>query len=149
MKRALLALALSASLLLSPALAAETATFSDVSAGAWYAPYVEACAQDGLMNGTGNNAFTPDGIMTEAETAALAARIHSLRHGGDGTFEPAPAEWGQLTIRLPDGSARTDYVGPGGFTPTLQAKGGPELAITLTDDERTWAAEMKDRKSVV
>ena len=46
MKRALLALALSASLLLSPALAAETATFSDVSAGAWYAPYVEACAQE-------------------------------------------------------------------------------------------------------
>ena len=149
MKRALLALALSASLLLSPALAAETATFSDVSAGAWYAPYVEACAQDGLMNGTGNNAFTPDGIMTEAETAALAARIHSLRHGGDGTFEPAPAEWGQLTIRLPDGSARTDYVGPGGFTPTLQAKGGPELAITLTDDERTWAAEMNGQAASV
>jgi len=149
MKRALLALALSASLLLSPALAAETATFSDVSAGAWYAPYVEACAQDGLMNGTGNNAFTPDGIMTEAETAALAARIHSLRHGGDGTFEPAPAEWGQLTIRLPDGSARTDYVGPGGFTPTLQAKGGPELAITLTDEERTWAAEMNGQAASV
>ncbi len=149
MKRALLALALSASLLLSPALAAETATFSDVSAGAWYAPYVEACAQDGLMNGTGNNAFTPDGIMTEAETAALAARIHSLRHGGDGTFEPAPAEWGQLTIRLPDGSARADYVGPGGFTPTLQAKGGPELAITLTDDERTWAAEMNGQAASV
>ena len=35
MKRALLALALSASLLLSPALAAETATFSDVSAPTW------------------------------------------------------------------------------------------------------------------
>lgn len=149
MKRVLLTLTLSASLLLSPARAAEAVTFTDVAADAWYAPYVEACAQDGLMNGTGNNAFTPDGVMTLAEAATLAARIHSLCHGGDGTFEQAPAEWGQVTIRLPDGSARTDYVGPGGFTPTLQAKGGPELAIHLTDEERAWAEEMNGQAASV
>ena len=149
MKRVLLTLTLSASLLLSPALAAEAVTFTDVAADAWYAPYVEACAQDGLMNGTGNNAFTPDGVMTQAEAATLAARIHSLCHGGDGTFEQAPAEWGLVTIRLPDGSARTDYVGPGGFTPTLQAKGGPELAIHLTDKERAWAEEMNGQAASV
>lgn len=149
MKRVLLTLTLSASLLLSPALAAEAVTFTDVAADAWYAPYVEACAQDGLMNGTGNNAFTPDGVMTQAEAATLAARIHSLCHGGDGTFEQAPAEWGQVTIRLPDGSARTDHVGPGGFTPTLQAKGGPELAIHLTDEERAWAEEMNGQAASV
>lgn len=80
---------------------------------------------------------------------ALAARIHSLCHGGDGTFEQAPAEWGQVTIRLPDGSARTDHVGPGGFTPTLQAKGGPELAIHLTDEERAWAEEMNGQAASV
>lgn len=149
MKRLLLSLTLSASLLLSPALAAEAATFTDVESDTWYAPYVEACAQDGLMNGTGKNTFTPDGVMTQAEAATLAARIHSLCHGGDGTFEQAPAEWGLVTIRLPDGGTRTDYVGPGGFTPTLQAKGGPELAIHLTEEEQVWAEELNGQAASV
>lgn len=144
-----LTLTLSTSLLLSPALAVETGGFTDVDANAWYAPYVEACAQEGLMNGTGSGAFTPDGVMTQAEAATLAARIHSLCHGGDGTFEPAPADWGQVTIHLPDGSARTDYVGPGGFTPTIQGKGGPQLAIHLTDGERAWAQEMDGQAASV
>lgn len=149
MKKLLLSLTLSASLLLTPALAAEAVTFTDVAADAWYAPYVAACAQDGLMNGTGKNTFTPDGVMTQAEAATLAARIHSLCHGGDGTFEQAPAEWGLVTIRLPDGGTRTDYVGPGGFTPTLQAKGGPELAIHLTEEEQVWAEELNGQAASV
>ena len=63
MKKMLISLTLSASLLLSPAYAVESG-FSDVPPGTWYAPYVEACAQEGLMNGTGNNTFTPEGVMT-------------------------------------------------------------------------------------
>lgn len=149
MKKLLLSLTLSASLLLSPALAAEAVTFTDVESDTWYAPYVEACTQDGLMNGTGKNTFTPDDVMTQAEAATLAARIHSLCHGGDGTFEQAPAEWGLVTIRLPDGGTRTDYVGPGGFTPTLQAKGGPELAIHLTEEEQAWAEELNGQAASV
>lgn len=148
MKKMLISLTLSASLLLSPAYAVESG-FSDVPPGTWYAPYVEACAQEGLMNGTGNNTFTPEGVMTQAEVATLAARIHSLCHGGDGTFEQAPAEWGLVTIHLPGGSARTDYVGPGGFTPVLQGRGGPELAIHLTNGERAWAKEMDGQAASV
>ena len=51
MKKLLLSLTLSASLLVTPALAAEAVTFTDVAADAWYAPYVEACAEDGLNCG--------------------------------------------------------------------------------------------------
>ena len=85
MKRVLLTLTLSASLLLSPARAAEAVTFTDVAADAWYAPYVEACAQDGLMNGTGNNAFTPDGVMTLAE--AITAADNAVIYPGEGGAE--------------------------------------------------------------
>ena len=140
MKRALLSLALALSLLCTPALAAEGGTFTDVDPEAWYAPYVEVCAREGVMNGTGNNAFSPEKVLTNAEAAVLAARIHTLCRGGDGTFEQAPADWGLVTIRLSDGTSRTDYVGPGGFTAMVNAKGGPDLAIRLTEAEQTWAA---------
>ena len=138
-KRLLLSLTLSGALLLSTALAAEGARFTDVASDAWYAPYVEVCAREGVMNGTGNNAFSPEKVLTNAEAAVLAARIHTLCRGGDGTFEQAPAEWGLVTIRLSDGTSRTDYVGPGGFTAMVNAKGGPDLAIRLTEAEQTWA----------
>ena len=149
MKKLLLSLTLSGALLLSTALAAEGARFTDVASDAWYAPYVEVCAREGVMNGTGNNAFSPEKVLTNAEAAVLAARIHTLCRGGDGTFEQAPAEWGLVTIRLPDGGTRTDYVGPGGFTPTLQAKGGPELAIHLTEEEQAWAEELNGQAASV
>ena len=140
MKKLLLSLTLSGALLLSTALAAEGARFTDVASDAWYAPYVEVCAREGVMNGTGNNAFSPEKVLTNAEAAVLAARIHTLCRGGDGTFEQAPADWGLVTIRLSDGTSRTDYVGPGGFTAMVNAKGGPDLAIRLTEAEQTWAA---------
>ena len=75
MKKLLLSLTLSASLLVTPALAAEAVTFTDVAADAWYAPYVEACAEDGLMKGAGGGRFDPGGVMTLPEALTLAARI--------------------------------------------------------------------------
>lgn len=145
MKRILTALVLTAALL-TPALAAGAPTFSDVAADAWYAPYVAACAQDGLMNGTGASRFTPQGTVTTAEAATLAARIHSLTHGGDGTFSPAPADWGQLTLTLPDGTSCTDYAGPGGFDAQEEPKGGPHLTVQVAPEEAPWA-EAQDGKA--
>ena len=92
MKKLLLSLTLSASLLLTPALAAEAVTFTDVAADAWYAPYVAACAEDGLMKGAGGGRFDPGGVMTLPEALTLAARIHHRTHGGDGALPPAPEE---------------------------------------------------------
>ena len=92
MKKLLLSLTLSASLLVTPALAAEAVTFTDVAADTWYAPYVEACAEDGLMKGAGGGRFDPGGVMTLPEALTLAARIHHRTHGGDGALPPAPEE---------------------------------------------------------
>lgn len=59
-------------------LAPATPTFSDVPANAWYAPYVGAVENAGIMNGVGNNQFDPNGVVTRAQFATLMARAMNL-----------------------------------------------------------------------
>lgn len=80
MKR-ILALLLTAALLLSPALAAQAAPFTDVAAGSWYADAVAVCYEAELMRGTSATTFSPDGVMRISEVATLAARILADRQG--------------------------------------------------------------------
>ena len=46
------------------ALTAYSAPFSDVSADRWSAGYIGYCAQQGILAGTGNGAFDPEGELT-------------------------------------------------------------------------------------
>lgn len=80
MKR-VLALVLVFALCLSPALAAEASPFADVAAGSWYADAVAVCYEAGWMRGTGENQFSPLGVMAVSEAATLAARILAERNG--------------------------------------------------------------------
>ncbi len=59
--------------------------FTDVS-DQWFAPYVSAVYEYGLMKGNGDETFAPDGHMTVAEAIALASRLHNIYHGKDGNF---------------------------------------------------------------
>lgn len=87
--------------------------FLDVETGAWYAKYVAEVHKLGLMNGTASDAFSPEQSMTLAETAALAARLHSAAAGDKADFtsrdgEPwyAPyAAYAQENGLLPEGEA--------------------------------------------
>lgn len=89
MKR-LLALALSAALLLgsAAALSPEEAFpnqniypgFIDVAEDAWYADAAKVCYEVGLMQGTGQ-AFAPNQILTVGEVAAIAARMNEAITG--------------------------------------------------------------------
>jgi len=56
----------------------ETPTFTDVSSGDWFAPYVRAVSEVGLMIGDGEGRFDPEGDVTLAEVYAVAARIHAI-----------------------------------------------------------------------
>ena len=76
----------------APAGASETA-FSDVPAGAWYAEDVNICADAGLMQGTGQGRFSPDAELSIPECVTLAARLHSLTHGGGSVLPQAPETW--------------------------------------------------------
>lgn len=68
---------------------AECTAFSDVPETAWYAESVKTVCEHGLMNGTGNGKFSPNGYVTMAESVALMSRLYDIYNGGDGTFEPS------------------------------------------------------------
>lgn len=80
MKKRILCFALCLGLCLSFAQAAEP-TFADVEENDWFAPYVTICAETGLMKGTGDGKFTPQGTITVAEVAAIAARLGENMNG--------------------------------------------------------------------
>jgi len=90
------------------ALAAEP-VFSDVAPDAWYGQAVTLCAQQNIMEGTGEDTFSPDRVLSQAECLVLALRLHDLRNGGDGVFDPAPEDWGKLTLTLADGTELTGF----------------------------------------
>lgn len=66
--------------------------FTDVSAGAWYAPAVEAVAGEGWMEGRGNGAFDPQGEITRAQAAtALVASLGLGQVAADAASGPCGA----------------------------------------------------------
>lgn len=48
--------------------------FSDVESGQWYTSYVEWAAQEGIVNGYGNNRFGPDDPVTREQMSAILYR---------------------------------------------------------------------------
>ncbi len=49
--------------------------FTDVPADAWYAPYVNAAVEKGLLNGLGKGRFGPDNTMTRAMVVTVLHRM--------------------------------------------------------------------------
>lgn len=48
--------------------------FADVDSGAWYMPYVSALYQRGIVNGTGENTFSPDSSVTRQDMCVMICR---------------------------------------------------------------------------
>ena len=92
-----------------PSLGAEGTTFVDIAPSDWFAPYVQVCAEEGLMKGVGGGRFDPQGTVTMAEAATIAARLHHIRNGGDGNLPKAPQEWGRVTLTFADGESFSFY----------------------------------------
>ncbi len=73
-------------------------TFTDVSSGDWFAPYVKSISKTGLMIGVGGNRFAPESDITLAEVYTVTARIHAIYHTGsaeaaDGYDNQADKPW--------------------------------------------------------
>ena len=54
--------------------------YADVEGGSWYAAPARVCYEVGLMTGT-NTGFTPFGVLTVGEVAAIAARMNEAITG--------------------------------------------------------------------
>lgn len=78
--------------------------FSDIpSTEVPYWGDVKACYEWGLMNGTSDTTFSPQGKLTIAQLVVLAARLYDLRMGGDGTVPDLP-DYGGSYLRFYDKS---------------------------------------------
>lgn len=67
--------------------------FSDVSASHWYYENVRKAYTLGLMKGMGDGTFLAEGEVTVAEAVALAARLHSIYHNGNGDIPQDEPLW--------------------------------------------------------
>lgn len=52
--------------------------FTDVDSSAWYAPFVGTAGSYGIVNGTSETTFNPNGNVTRQEAAAIVARAAEL-----------------------------------------------------------------------
>jgi len=78
-------------LLFSGASAAVPA-FSDVPPDAWYAEEANWCRENNIINGTGDNAFSPGVAMTRAMLAMILYRITENPQAASPTFTDVP-DW--------------------------------------------------------
>ncbi len=68
-----------------------TTPFTDVAAGAWYAPYVAAAVRADLVQGVSSTMFAPDQPITREQMAVLLARALHLTKTGTLHFTDAVA----------------------------------------------------------
>lgn len=94
------------SFLCIPCAAADTGRtypgFSDVAEGSASYEAIKLCYERGLMNGTSDTAFNPQGKLNVAQLVVLAARLYNLQNGGDGTVPDLP-DLSQPYLRFYDG----------------------------------------------
>ena len=72
--------------------------FTDVPADAWYAGTVKDCYELGLINGSSDTTYNPQGFFTLAQAATIASRMHEIHNGGDGVIPAASGEWYQGAV---------------------------------------------------
>lgn len=75
---------------LAGAESAETAAFSDVASGSWYAGYVGWACDGGIVEGDGAGRFLPDEVVTAEQMALMLARY-------DGGYAASTTFTGALT----------------------------------------------------
>ena len=60
--------------------------FADVPSTYWGAPNIAKAYELGLMKGSSDAAFDPEGSVTVAQTVTMAARLHSIYRSGSENF---------------------------------------------------------------
>lgn len=88
--------------------AEEAPRYTDVPADAWCAPYVEFCAQQGLLKGVGDGRFLPDALVNNDEAMVMAARALWQSDGGQGDL-PAGLTPEELVELLGENQQQLNY----------------------------------------
>lgn len=68
--------------------------FTDVPKDQWYYETVKAAVELSLMVGSTDGTFSPEGLVTLAETVTVASRIHAIAKTGEENFEQGTPWYG-------------------------------------------------------
>lgn len=71
--------------------------FTDVLPSSWYAGSVESAYELGLVSGTSETTFDPNGSITIGSALALSCRLHSIYHTGTADFVQG-SPWYQVYV---------------------------------------------------
>lgn len=73
---------------------AQTVTFTDVPADAWYAQAINVLASLGMIEGTGTGTYEPERAITRAEFTTIAMRFADLDTEGENIFsDVSESDW--------------------------------------------------------
>ena len=67
--------------------------FTDVTSGSWYYDGVKYACDNGLMNGTSSNAFSPNADTTRSMIVTILARMEGVNTSGGVTWYTAGRAW--------------------------------------------------------
>jgi hypothetical protein len=120
---------------LKPAGAGATA-FQDVPASAWYAPYVAAAVQAGIVQGLTPTTFGPDQTITREQMAVLLARALKLTGSARLTFSDTAQidAWAQAGVQAAVAAGYLNGFPDGSFQPlgpATRAQAAKVLAMVL------------------
>lgn len=93
----------------APAFAAADTGFTDVPADSWFAPYVDICADEGLMSGVGGGRFDPAREVSYAECIQLTVQLDRRQKGLTGPLEDPPEGWGTWIVTDENGTVLFDH----------------------------------------
>ncbi|MCI9333124.1 MAG: hypothetical protein HFG05_13320 [Oscillibacter sp.] len=121
---------------LPPVRSYDQAGFTDVASDWAYGP-IKTCYELGLMSGQSPGRFGPNDKVTVAEGVVVAARIHSLWRGGNGSF-PFSTPWYQSAV---DYAVQNNIMPGGQFSSFTTAITRAQLADLLAQvlPERDYA----------
>ncbi len=121
---------------LGGASSAATSRFEDVAPGDWFAPYVAAAVQTGMVQGTSATTFSPEQPVTREEMATMLARALKLPAGGAARFRDSGSisSWAAASVGavvaagymagFPDGDFKP-------LAPTTRAQAAKVIALLV------------------
>ena len=77
--------------------------FTDVASGSWYYDGVKYACDNGLMNGTGANAFSPNADTTRGMIVTILARMEGVNTSGGASWYALGSEWA-MNAGISDGT---------------------------------------------
>lgn len=102
--------------------------FADVPETEWYAESVKDAYEFGIMNGTSDTTFEPEGTLTTAEGVTIAARIHATL--ANAAIPASDGEWYEQYVSY---AKANGFLAPEGFDNYDRNITRSEIATLLAD----------------